>query len=428
MEKNEVGRAIIIKNGTLITPFEKIEEGFLIIKAGRIAEVGLGQPREIMEAAEEIDAKGSYVLPGFIDLHIHGGGGHDVMGNSFAALNEISKTLVKEGVTSFLPTTLTAAHEGLLAATESVRKAMDRSTEGAEILGVHLEGPYFNPQRAGGQPKEFMRPPSMQEVKEYIRASGGKIKILSLAPEMEGALDLIRFLDREGMVAAIGHSDATYEETLEAAEAGLRHATHTFNAMREFHHREPGTLGAVLTLDSISAEVIADGVHVHPASIKILIKCKGYEKVVVISDAIMGMGAPDGEYQLGGRAIIVQNGASRFKDGGIAGSAMSVGKGVKNLIRWLDLELPQIIQMATLNPARAIGEEGRKGSLEVGKDADIIICDQELNVKMTIVRGRVVHQESDGETENMLIYDAIKNGGLLGHTKREAKSGKRCKR
>lgn len=403
MEKSEAGRAIIIKNGTLITPFEKIEEGFLIIKMGRIAEVGIGQPRQITQAAEEIDARGLYVLPGFIDLHIHGGGGHDVMEKSFGALNEISKTLAKEGVTSFLPTTVTTSHEKLLAVTESVRKAMERGTEGAEILGVHLEGLYLNPKRAGAQPKEFMRRHSIEEVKQYIYASGGKVKILSLAPEMEGALDLVRFLDREGIVAAIGHSDASYEETLAAAEAGLRHATHTFNAMREFHHREPGALGAVLTLDSITAEVIADGVHVHPASIKILIKCKGYGKVVVISDAIMGMGAPDGEYELGGRRIIVQNGASRFEDGGIAGSVMSVGKGVKNLIRWLNLQLPQIIQMATFNPARAIGEEGRKGSLEVGKDADIIICDQELNVKMTMVRGQVAHQESGGKTENMLI-------------------------
>lgn len=403
MEKSEAGRAIVIKNGILITPFKKIEEGFLIIKAGRIAEVGIGQPRQITQAAEEIDARGLYVLPGFIDLHIHGGGGHDVMESSFSALNQISKVLVKEGVTSFLPTTMTTSHEKLLAVTESVRKAMERGTEGAEILGVHLEGPYLNPKRAGGQPKEFMRRHSIEEVKQYIYASGGKVKILSLAPEMEGALDLIRFLDREGIVAAIGHSDASYEETLTAAQAGLRHATHTFNAMREFHHREPGAVGAVLALDSITAEMIADGVHVHPASIKILIKCKGYKRIVVISDAIMGMGAPDGEYQLGGRTIIVQKGVSRFKDGGIAGSAMSVGNGVKNLIRWLDLELPQIIQMATFNPARAIGEEGRKGSLEVGKDADIIICDQELNVKMTMVRGQVAHQESGGKTENMLI-------------------------
>lgn len=425
MEKNEARRAIVIKNGILITPFKKIEEGFLIIKMGRIAQVGIGQPRQMTQAAEEIDARGLYVLPGFIDLHIHGGGGHDVMGKCFGALNEISKTLAKEGVTSFLPTTMTTSHENLLAVTESVRKAMERGTEGAEILGVHLEGPYVNPQRAGGQPPGFMRLPSIEEVKQYIYASGGKVKILSLAPEMEGALDLVRFLDREGIVAAIGHSDASYEETLAAAQAGLRQATHTFNAMGEFHHREPGALGAVLTLDSITAEVIADGVHVHPASIKILTKCKGYEKVVVISDAIMGMGAPDGEYQLGGRRIIVQNGASRFEDGGIAGSAMSVGNGVKNLIRWLDLELPQIIQMATFNPARAIGEEGRKGSLEVGKDADIIICDQELNVKMAMVRGQVAHQESGGKTKNMLIYEAIKNGGLLGHTKRKAKPEKR---
>ena len=402
MEKNEAGRVIIIKNGILITPFKKIREGFLIIKTGKIAEVGVSQPRQITPAVEEIDARGLYVLPGFIDLHIHGGGGHDVMGNSFGALNEISKTLAKEGVTSFLPTTLTAAHEHLLTAMESVRKAMERGTEGAEILGVYLEGPYLNPKRAGAQPKEFMRRSSIEEVKEYIWASGGKIKILSLAPEVEGALDLIRFLDREGIVAAIGHSDASYEETLAAAQAGLRQASHTFNAMREFHHREPGAVGAVLTLDSITAEVIADGVHVHPASVKTLIKCKGYEKVVVISDAIMGMGAPGGEYQLGGRPIMVQNGASRFEDGGIAGSAMSVGKGVKNLARWLDLGLPQIVQMATFNPARVIGEESRKGSLEVGKDADIIICDQELNVQMAMVRGRVVHQEPGGKTGNML--------------------------
>jgi len=243
----------------------------------------------------------------------------------------------------------------------------------------------------GGQPPKYIRKPDSEELGRLVEASNNNIKIITLAPEVEGGLELIRRVVQQGVVASIGHSDATYDEALRAVEAGVSHACHTYNAMRGFHHREPGTLGLVLTTDKLTAELIADGIHVHPAAMRILVKCKGTDRIILVTDAIVGTGT-QGKYKLGGRDIIVTEKSSKFLDGSIAGSVLTMDSAVKNMVELAGVSLRDAIKMATVNPARRIGVYDRKGSLEIGKDADITIVDEQLNVYMTMVRGRVVYE------------------------------------
>jgi len=398
-----------IRSGLIITPFRRIENGIILIEKGEIKAVGEERRIEIPSEARVIDARGKTVVPGFIDIHGHGGGGNDTLDGTYEAIKNIAKFKAKNGTTGFLPTTVTAPQDKLLNSVRAVRDAIERGTGGAEVLGIHLEGPYLNVEKKGAQNEQYVRKPSLEELDEIIGASGGSVKIVTLAPEIEGSIEFIKGVCQRGIVASAGHTDATYEEVVSAVKAGLNHVCHTYNAMRGLHQREPGTLGAALTIEGLTNEIVSDGIHVHPAAMELLIKCKGVDKVILVTDAVVGAGMSEGEYELGGktiiikkerheyeligRRIVIEDGLSRFPDGTIAGSVLTMNSAVRNIANFVGLPLQDAVRMATVNPARRIGVYGRKGSLEAGKDADIAVVDDKLNVYMTMVKGSVVYEK-----------------------------------
>jgi len=382
---------IAIKNGRIATPIDIVSDGVILVKNSKIEAVGEKDKVTIPSDALAIDARGRIVTPGFIDVHVHGGGGSDVMDGSYDALNEMSTFEARHGTTGFLPTPFTDSPERLLASVKAIETAMKRGTSGGEVLGIHLEGPYINIERKGGQPPEYIRKPDLEELRLLLEASNNNVKMITLAPEVNGGSEFVRRIIQYGVVASIGHSNATYDEALRAVDAGVSHACHAYNAMREFHHREPGVVGAVLSCDELTAELIADGIHVHPAAMKILVKCKGTDRIILVTDAVVGTGM-EGRYKLGGRDVVITKKDSRFLDGALAGSVLTMDSAVRNIMGLVGASLQDAVKMATVNPARRIGVYDRKGSLEAGKDADITIVDDQINVYMTMVMGKIVYE------------------------------------
>lgn len=382
----------MITNGQLVTPFQ-VRRGTVVIEEGIITYVGdeANAPQGIEPV---LDAKGAYVTPGLIDIHVHGGGGGDVMDGTVAALEQMAQTFARYGTTAFLPATVTATHKDILQAVDAVKEAAEEGTAGAQVMGVHLEGPYINDIRRGAQNPAHIRPPSLQELEDVWRTCGPLLKLVTMAPEIEGASEAIRQLRSWGVTVAVGHTDASYDQVMEAHLWGANHICHAFNGMRGLHHREPGVVGAALTCDGFSAELICDGIHVHPVAMKLLLRAKGPDKIVLVTDTVRAMGLPEGRYQLGGLDINVSQGAARLTTGELAGSTLSMAMAVKNATQMLGVSLPQAIQMASYNPAHTVGMGHRKGSLTVGKDGDLAIFDQDLNALATIVAGKMVYQKS----------------------------------
>lgn len=378
----------VIRGGTVITPLEVFEQADVVIEGSRI--IGVGPGIACGEACETIEAQGLFVAPGFVDIHVHGSAGHDTMDGTREAIAGMAQFFATRGVTSFCPTTLTMGGEEIMQAVRAVRECMDRPVKGAQPLGVHLEGPYIDAKMKGAQPEQHVRPARAEEYRDFF--SLGNIRMISLAPEVEENRELISFARCHGAAVAVGHSSATYEQVEAAVKLGLNQSTHTFNQMAGLHHRKPGTVGAALLLDEIYAQFIADGVHLHPAVVNMIVRLKGTEKAVLITDAIRGAGMPDGDYELGGQAIVVRDGAVRLADGTLAGSCLTMDVGVRNIVSFTGVCACEAIAMATLTPARSIGVSDRKGSLEPGKDADLVLLDQDLRVVSTIVMGEVVYR------------------------------------
>ena len=381
---------VIIANGRVITPWRVLEKGAVVIEGGKIVEVKEGfEPKEGSEATI-IDAAGKTVAPGFVDIHVHGGAGNDTMDATPQAIQGMAKFFSSHGVTGFLPTTVTASKEAILAAIENAALCQREQTGGAQVLGVHVEGPYISSSRPGAQPVQFIRPAAPDEHCEFF--AWDNIKVITLAPEIPENNELITYAVQQGATVAVGHSAASYDEVLAAVRLGLSHSAHTFNGMGGLYHREPGTVGAVLTCDEITAEVIADNIHIHPAVIKLLVRAKGVERTVLMTDAIRAAGMPDGTYDLGGQRVTVKEGVARIATGSLAGSTLTMDRAVRNAMAAADLSLAEALRMASYNPARVIGMEKKKGSLEPGKDADIVLLDDELKVALTMVGGKVVYQ------------------------------------
>lgn len=387
-------KRIIIINGTIITPFHLVSGKAIVVEKGRIREIV--NKEELSTAtligAEVIEGKDKYIVPGYIDIHVHGGGGSDVMDGNYEAINQIAIAHSHFGTTSFLPTTMTMSKDKIIRSLRSICEAVKKGTAGAEILGIHMEGPYINPEKKGAQKEDEIKEISLKEFLEFNQASSNLIRLVTIAPEMPGAIGLIKYLYKQGIIASVGHTNATYVQTQAGIQAGLSHVTHTFNAMRGLHHREPGVVGAALTSPELTVEIIADGIHIHPIVLKILTKIKEDEKVVLITDAMRAAGLKEGTYDLGGQEVIVAKGQARLKDGTLAGSVLTMDKAVKNMVNKIGIQLPKAIQMASFNPARSIGVENRKGSLEPGKDADIVILNKKLEVELTMVASKVIYR------------------------------------
>ena len=372
---------LLIRVGKLITPLETLENMEMEVEEGRIVSVRPPSGRRA-----DIDASDRIAAPGYVDIHVHGGAGFDAMDGSYDAIAGLAKHLARHGVTSFLAATLTAPWDEIRAALSSVREAMQRGTAGAECLGAHLEGPFINPKNKGAQVAEYVREPSVEEIERELGDLINVIRIATVAPEMPGGIELIRHLTERGITVSLGHTDATFADAQAGIEAGARNLTHTFNAMRGLHHREPGAIGAVLSDDRTRAELIWDNLHVHPAAAALVIRAKGPEGVALISDAMRAAGLPDGTYTLGAHTVHVRSGEARLADGTIAGSTLTLDRAVRNAAS--RFAAADAIRMATETPARAAGLDGRKGRLAPGFDADIIFLTPDLVVDRILLRGQ----------------------------------------
>jgi N-acetylglucosamine-6-phosphate deacetylase len=379
--------AIALVNARVLTPDEEIPRATVVLEGGRIAAVGEGLPPPA--AAQVIDLAGMTLAPGFIDIHVHGGGGFSLMTEDSEEIRSYARWVVSKGVTAFLITLVAAARpqmERWLAVAASVGESVPG---GASPLGIYLEGPFLNPKRKGAIPADGLRPPDVSEFLAHVGTARGGLKTIALAPELAGARELIVAAREQGVVASIGHSDATYEEALEAISLGVTQATHCFNAMRPFHHRDPGCLGAVLASPEVAAELIADGVHVHPGAMALLLRAKGPQRTILVTDGVVPAGLPPGRYSLFGQQIEVTGQAATLADGGLAGSVTTMDQMVRNLVRLGLASLPEALRMASLNAAAALGLECSKGRIARGFDADLVALDDGLQVAMTFVGGEL---------------------------------------
>ncbi len=346
------------------------------------------------DAEEIILPHGSRVVPGFIDTHIHGAGGADTMDATPDAIAVIADTLAREGTTSFLATTMTASREDTRAALAAVAdyRAMNRP-RGARCLGVHMEGPCLSPKYAGAQPTAYMEDPTIAYFEEMNKAAEGCVRLVTIAPEREGAWDVISYLDDHGILVNVGHSDAGVDTITSAVVAGASGVTHTFNAQRPLHHREIGVVGSALLMDPLRCELIADNIHVSMAAMTLLFKCRKPQNITLITDAMREKGLGDGVSELGGQTVYVKDGEARLADGTLAGSVATMNGCVRNLVRTLGLSLGEALMCATANPARALGMEDLYGSISVGAVADYAVVDEDLNVLMTIRDGEIIYRK-----------------------------------
>lgn len=374
-----------IINGKIITQDQILNNKILVFDK-QIIEIIDEEKLDKYDNLSLIDAQGDYIAPGFIDLHIHGAKGCDTMDGTMKAITDISNTIAQTGVTNFLATTMTMDQQAIYQALDVIKKAMKEDLSGANILGAHLEGPFINEEYKGAQNDEYIREPNYQFIKDYLDI----IKMITLAPESDSGYEFIDKVKQEDIVLSIGHSNASYDQALEAIDRGIGHATHTFNAMSSFHHRNPGVVGAIFNSD-ITCDVIADKIHVHPDNFQLLLDIKGQDRISLITDSMRAGCMKNGLYELGGQKVTVKNGSARLEDGTLAGSILTLNQALKNFKDYTELDLIEVVKLVSLNQAQILGIANNKGSIEVGKDADITIFDNQFDIKETIVEGEVVY-------------------------------------
>ncbi len=344
------------------------------------------------DAEEIVLPEGAIVLPAFIDQHIHGAGGSDGMDATVADYEIIAKTVAAEGTASFLITTMTQSVENITKAMQAVKEYREGEHDGARVVGIHLEGPFIAPAHKGAQPLEYVAAPDVETFKAYNAASGNAIKIVTLAPEIDGASELITYLTENGIVSSIGHTGAKCADIEKAIANGASNVTHTYNAQTALHHREIGTVGSAMLFDELNCELIADTIHVSVPAMKLLIKNKPADKLSLITDAMRAKGIPDGVSELGGQVVYVKNGEARLADGTLAGSVLRMNRAVQNVVTKVGVPFTQAVDYATINPARMLGIDGEAGSIAVGKRADFTVLNENYDVLYTISGGKVIYK------------------------------------
>ncbi|MFL0246105.1 N-acetylglucosamine-6-phosphate deacetylase [Candidatus Clostridium stratigraminis] len=383
---------ICIKNGKIILEDQILENKILIFndKIVDIIDEECFNNQEISDKASKIiDAEGKYVSPGFIDVHIHGSGGKDTMDGEISALKTISETIAQNGVTGFLPTTMTMSKEKIYEALDTIKLAKKEAINGAKILGAHMEGPFICEKYKGAQQKDYIIKPDFEFIKDYLDL----IKIITMAPEEDNEFKFIKEVKKDtDIVLSMGHTNSDFETAMEAVRYGISHATHTFNAMTPFGHRRLGVVGAVLR-SNVTFEIIADTIHLHPDIFQIMLNAKGKDKMILITDSMRAGCMKDGDWELGGQKVIVKNHSARLEDGTLAGSILTLNKAVFNILKYTNLKIYEAVALASLNPARLIDLDNIKGSIKIGKDADLVIFDEELDVSLTISEGKIIYSK-----------------------------------
>ncbi len=377
---------IIIESATLVLP-DRLKEGSIVIADGKIAEIGDTYCRTSGSCTCSVyKLPGLYLSPGFIDLQVNGGAGYNFNDAPVKGIKKILEFHISNGTTGILATIITAPSATMASA--EIQKI--REFNYPAILGVHLEGPFISKDRKGAHNPEHILLPSVEQLEEILKGHEKFVKMITLAPELSKAEALITKAQTLGIIVALGHSNATYENAMAAIKKGVKFFTHLGNAMSDFHHREPGAVGAALDSD-VYVGLICDGIHLHPAFIRLVAKVKGYDRICLVTDAISATGLPDGDYLLGGLPVVVQNGVAGLSKGTLAGSTLTMNRAVKNFMEFTGCSLPEAVRCATINPARLLGIDDRKGSIEIGKDADLVVFDADFNVHYTILGGKIVH-------------------------------------
>ena len=392
-------QSIVLINAIIYEENQIIPNGFIMIHGMKIKETGWMSQYKADEQSNVIDLQGQVVIPGMIDIHIHGTSGADVMDGEIASLETIVKALPQEGTTAFLATTMTQSDDNISKALKNTANFIKNYQKPgqSEILGVHLEGPFINPSMAGAQPVPCIILPDIPLFERWQKLAEGSIKLVTMAPEQKGGLEFIRYLKQSGVVISIGHSDARFTDVKKSVEAGVTQVTHLYNQMKGMHHREPGVVGAALLLEDLYAELIVDGIHVCPEMIQLAYRNKQSEKLILITDAMRAKCLKNGEYDLGGQLVSVQDGMAVLQNGALAGSVLKLNDAMKNMLHYCnECNLVDVIKMTSTNPAKQLNISDRKGSIRVGKDADLVVLSKEYDVLMTFCRGVLSYQKEDG--------------------------------
>ncbi|MFD1269392.1 N-acetylglucosamine-6-phosphate deacetylase [Paenibacillus motobuensis] len=377
----------IIQHVNVLLPHQILPSTSVWVTDGKIERIEAQEVPQFDERYERIDGNGMWLIPGMIDVHIHGANGYDMMDGTEASIQEVSHICAATGCTSFLATSVSSTMYDLLNMIRSVKSVIGRE-RGAKIAGIHLEGPYLNPKRKGMQNEKYLRHPDLDEMKLIFQEAGSLIKMVTVAPELPGGLELISYLKDQGVVIAVAHSDATYEEAKEAFGAGASHVTHCFNGMRPIHHRDPGLIVAAFEEPHVSLQAIVDQVHLHPAIIRLMHRIKGPEGMVLITDALQAMGLGDGEYLFGGHNVTVSEGIARLSDGTLASSTVTMNEALRLTVE-NGISFTDAVQMASTSPARILGLSN-KGKIEIGYDADFVLLNEKYEVQWTMIEGQLV--------------------------------------